>query len=688
MEFLNGLERALSIASPVQIALWSGSALAVLLGLAAGLLKLISAILDYRRLKEAEKIQRKISFSGSVSSFTSSDIRDGIKNYVVPDCAQTDPSNQNDLRNVADVRESVMSAVERFIDRGDQYRHMLILADSGMGKTTFCMNFYVRMSKKKNSNYACAIIPLGRPSVLENIRKIENQSDTILLLDAFDEDPVAIENGNARISAIMDASSAFRSVIITCRSQFFENDASIPTRTGVSVIRPRRAGERSEYHFYKLYLLPFSTNQIDKYLDVNFQWWKWNGIAHRAKAKSLIAEIPELSVRPMLLALVPDLIKSKEKIYELFDLYKFMVDRWVKRESDWISPEILLAVSKKLAVYMYTSRIRRGNERVTLSELQDIAKYLNVDEEHWKHLTARSLLNRDSDGNFKFSHRSIMEYLYVVSAIEGDAQCFTMVWTDLMRELFVSWGGTKTGLGNLSRAQEMLSLDLEKLGLSPLSSPLPTPRTVSASSFLGGLPEKGLLRTARKIPYEWRSESLRFSRAPGVLSLRDLQYDLIWRLPDLGMFDEVATLGMTYADVVKTEVSNFRLPSLEEFASLVEAEAALEKDLIHKEGFIWLGDQLGRQRYVVASVSSDQIQNEAVRLLGRYEGRARGGASIWVYEVASRPKGFGGRVAAFSAMGILVREGDAADIRRLASMPPELLLQFMDSTGLGAPTKQ
>lgn len=50
----------------------------------------------------------------------------------------------------------------------------------------------------------------------------------------------------------------------------------------------------------------------------------------------------------------------------------------------------------------------------------------------WK-LTRRSLLNRDAVGNYKFAHRSIMEYLFVHKFIQGDKSCVSVEWTDQMK---------------------------------------------------------------------------------------------------------------------------------------------------------------------------------------------------------------------------------------------------------------
>ena len=48
-------------------------------------------------------------------------------------------------------------------------------------------------------------------------------------------------------------------------------------------------------------------------------------------------------------------------------------------------------------------------------------------------LSARSLLNRDAEGTFKFAHRSIMEYLFVQRFLHNDMECLTVEWTDQMK---------------------------------------------------------------------------------------------------------------------------------------------------------------------------------------------------------------------------------------------------------------
>jgi len=127
-----------------------------------------------RRVGELEK-------DTLISSFRNEDILDAQKDYIVPYCSNIDPSNQDDLRAMVGVRESVLSALWNEISSTTGQRHILVLADSGMGKTTLLLNLFAREQQKRpRERKRIALIPLNRNDVKEQIRKITDQRETIL----------------------------------------------------------------------------------------------------------------------------------------------------------------------------------------------------------------------------------------------------------------------------------------------------------------------------------------------------------------------------------------------------------------------------------------------------------------------------------------------------------------------------
>ena len=101
-----------------------------------------------------------------------------------------------------------------------------------------------------------------------------------------------------------------------------------------------------------------------------------------------------------------------------------------------MAPDKLREFSDRLAVEIFLTRSRRQMERIPEAELQPLALQFNVDLEAWK-LRGRSLLNRDASGNYKFSHRSILEYLFVHRFMRGMVPPHEEPWTDLMQSFLL-----------------------------------------------------------------------------------------------------------------------------------------------------------------------------------------------------------------------------------------------------------
>lgn len=187
-----------------------------------------------------------------------------------------------------------------------------------------------------------------------------------------------------------------------------------------------KLGEKKVYEFFRQYLVPFNDSQVEKFLRKRYTLLQWR---QRKKARQLVRKIPLLSIRPMLLTYIPDLIDSEEQIEYAFQLYEVLVEKWLERE---VNTEALRTFSEHLAVELYTQRQKYGSERIPRSELVPLAKKWKFpDLEEWQ-LRGRSLLNRDAVGNYKFAHRSIMEYLVVRRLITGDEACSDIALTDQM----------------------------------------------------------------------------------------------------------------------------------------------------------------------------------------------------------------------------------------------------------------
>ena len=379
----------------------------------------------------------------SAEAYSADNTRRYTRYYIPPDCQSVDPSGLEDFRCIVPTRVPLFSAMDGILRNPGTARFLIVLADSGMGKTAFLLNYYARHRRRwwwRLPGIELKLVPLNQPDAVEMIAAVPeaDRKRTVLFVDALDEDQKAIVDHRGRLSELIGLSKHFRSVVITCRSQFFPKDEEIPTDTGVITTLPTQGSKG--YSLQKLYLAPFSDAQVDTYLRRRYRWGH-----RREEARKVVRQIPDLVARPLLLTYVEDLI-ANEGIKFTFQMYETVVEKWCERESAFVAPDKLREFSERLAEEMFLLRGERQTERIPEAELQPLALRFNIDLESWK-LRGRSLLNRDAAGHYKFSHRSILEYLFVKRFVRGLVRPHNEPWTDLMQ----------TFLREMSRSSEAAS---------------------------------------------------------------------------------------------------------------------------------------------------------------------------------------------------------------------------------------
>lgn len=403
-------------------------------------------------------------------------IENSTKYYVRSNCSSVDPTQESEIRHLVATTEDLFQYIDKFRNNALAGRHLLVLADSGMGKTSFVLNYFqsrsigFQLRKKK-----LAVVYLGTKHAISQIRALQDQKSIDIILDAFDEDTSAIDNYRDRMAEILAECQFFRRVIITCRTQFFPRSAEIPVETGIVRVEPRTAGAPGQYELYKVYLAPLTDRQVYRYLIKRYGFFSFR---KRWKAQNVVNRIPLLSVRPMILSYIPDLIETEQPIGTALQLYDVLIDRWLERESNWVDKNQLRVFSEKLAIDLFVNRKARGSERISRAELLELAGQLGVELEEWK-LTGRSLLNRDANGNHKFAHRSIMEYLLIKGFIEGSKAIRGKRWTDMMKSFYVEYLKSNSYYFSSSvvRSEDTIlekfdGVDLSELDISSLAATL------------------------------------------------------------------------------------------------------------------------------------------------------------------------------------------------------------------------
>ena len=293
----------------------------------------------------------------------------------------------------------------------------MVLAGSGMGKTTFMVNVFCHYVKqnmtRKGMNLDIRLLRLDDEKVLDDIKKISEDGSikpekTILLLDALDENRYASGNFVEFKQKLEDAMEPFGLVMITCRDQFFDNEKSIPTSTSwVSVTK-----DKNLINYNKIYISPFSDEDIKKYLALKYKKRK-----KRKQASQIAEKCKVLMARPLLLSYMDDLLDGNFEFKTIYEIYRVLIDKWLQREVNKIQSEEARFEQKKM-LYHFSVRIARtiyenwkDTKSMLLSpeQMEDFMTRFNYSKVPYE-LKRRSLINRNVSGYYKFAHKSFLEF--------------------------------------------------------------------------------------------------------------------------------------------------------------------------------------------------------------------------------------------------------------------------------------
>jgi len=388
------------------------------------------------------KIQRKRKAElNSINKVVSKDPVALAKSYIQPDGQDLNPVERIEdegLTSRARLIELIFHFFKRHLYTQTGNNQLIILADAGMGKSALLgMLKMMHLTSFFPQEKDCVLLKLG-PDTLTTIKAIPNELDTILLLDSLDEDPCLTTQGaEERLLEILDATTAFYRVIITCRTQFF------PKYEEDALKRPGylRVGA---YTCPLKFLSYFSDAQVETFLHKRYR--SYLNLFRRntkiEKAQYLIEHMGALRCRPMLLTYIDDLLNSpicqKDFVTE-FEIYTALVEQWLLREQKHrgIDKMQLHHACLILAGEMMLQN-KRSISNAELSELYD--KYPQLKLIPRDHITGRSLLNMDSDRNYRFAHYSIQEFMVAYRIMHDDAwrPAAPLPYSDVIVSLFRS----------------------------------------------------------------------------------------------------------------------------------------------------------------------------------------------------------------------------------------------------------
>ena len=443
---------------------------------------------------------------------------------------------------------------EAFDEKKADGKYYIVLADSGMGKTTFLVNLFVRYNSffRRNRPYAIKYIPFGYYSnVLEKIKEIgkDEALNTILLLDAFDEyagllppdEPDGLsddERFRKVLDELLDAVKDFRDVVITSRTQYFPGQEDDPYELKIP-----RFSEAGFHTLAKIYLSPFDKSEIDSYLNRKYGVFGWG---KKKKARQIVYNSPNLMVRPMLLSHIGDFVESGKQFDSTWRIYQELVEAWIerecrKREYKKINREKLkknlLKYSRLVALEIYTKR--KETNVLYLSREGAVEAGVETGLKDYQ-ITGQSLLTRDGTHKWKFAHKSILEYFIAKEAFENPD---------------FAWGLDFTGM-------DMTRLFCRELGLGPTIKD--NYALVKGQQFLMGSPDSEADRREDETQHEVKLSH--FAMCKYAVTVSDFQYFI--------------------------KESGYRTDAEKENSSLVFDG----KKFVDREGVNWRHDVLGSER--------------------------------------------------------------------------------------------
>ncbi|MDM8540752.1 pentapeptide repeat-containing protein [Desulfococcaceae bacterium HSG9] len=334
---------------------------------------------------------------------------------------------------------------------------LTLLGDFGTGKSSFSLYYYIRLARQylKNQNSHIPIfISLkdynGRLNIEEFVVKefyekfqieisfrifqdLALQGKFVFFVDGFDEmaslaDHELTEKNFKELTKLSfenvlfmtddcEKSQTTNKVFLTSRTHYFYSEIHEKEILKADyTILYRNYATKSDYEITRIHLKQFNDEQIEEYVFKNTKNEQTtNKILKTIKSTY---NLQELSTRPLLLEMIVKTIQTLTNKSEIntYVLYQTYTEQWIYRD-DWRSqmkPEGKRALMWDLALKMFR---KGGDFALYYSELNKPKKehlkasFEIIGDDYYKYETMTcSFLNRDKEGNYKFIHKSLMEY--------------------------------------------------------------------------------------------------------------------------------------------------------------------------------------------------------------------------------------------------------------------------------------
>jgi WD40 repeat protein len=369
-----------------------------------------------------------------------------IPQFYVPLSIQSEPEEEQALPN--------FSHLETFIEtwlKKPEHNHVSIMGDFGSGKTWFCKYYSYFAAKRYLSDPMKYRIPIlitlrdysraydieqlitdvivnrfkiGLAAGYKTFVQLNEAGRLLLIFDGFDEMERRVSDYRTTVDNFWELAkvvSPLSKVILTCRTAYFrhireEKETLIPRRSQISL----NAGDlvidlRNRKGFELIRLLDFTDEDIQLAIQKRIPHG-WQRIYEKIQA---LPNLRDLAVRPVLLDMIVKTLPQFSDALRVNQatLYETYVDTLLQNrksdDTDFIPPKDRRFFMEELAWEMYQTQkltipFSEFPERVIkhfhLQNDPEQAAFLERD------VRTQSYLVRDKDGNYRFGHKSFLEY--------------------------------------------------------------------------------------------------------------------------------------------------------------------------------------------------------------------------------------------------------------------------------------
>jgi len=339
-------------------------------------------------------------------------------------------------------------------------KHLSILGDFGSGKTWFCQRYAYLAARRYLADPTHHRIPIlitlqdysraydveqlitdavanrykvGLAAGYKTFARLNEAGRLLLIFDGFDEMERRVSDYRNTVENFWELARVVcpaSKVLLTCRTAYFrhqgeEKETLAPRRGRVSVVAGEQVIDlRDREQFEVVHLLDFDDEDIRLALQKRLPAG-WEPVYQKVRE---LANLRDLASRPVLLDMIVKTLPEIQDASQINQatLYEAYVDALLKRRwsesTDHIPPEDRLFFVQELAWEMYTS------QRLTIpfSEFPDrVAKYFGLKDDpegaafFERDVRTQSYLVRDESGNYRFAHKSFMEYFVALKICEA-----------------------------------------------------------------------------------------------------------------------------------------------------------------------------------------------------------------------------------------------------------------------------